>query len=462
MIHPAVGGTLPWNGTEVGGNSEPPLFQVHFTIPWDPVDNAWHPNWPIPEARTYLRNDLDKLTRYLKYGGYISAGLLAAATYYIAPKAFDFIQAGYRETVGYKRNEPERDNWRPREEPENLNRRRIGDESLALPAPEEKMASYEMNDDEPWAAGWRNAPRNYIGRAHGPYNNIGTGAGGPYIRNRIKKAKKKRTPNMYGPPQTTRVSAAGQLVGTINTCVYHEYELVSVTEFEAMVNSYYSIGMNDANTTARVENITNRTAFPSAAKVRLISAKQVFKFRNNDTLPVDFVAYWLIAKVDTSNTPEAALVSGIDDRAGSDAGWELEPWFYPRHSKSFREGFNTVKTHRFRIAPGGEYTLVHEMGSWYYDADMNDSYVEAYKRGMSRWMLLRQMGVISHDDADETLVGYAASEVDLIREKTIKFQHVHAPIIARDTYTDGYDAITDPVIAHVPLDFDIGIDGVND
>jgi hypothetical protein len=243
-----------------------------------------------------------------------------------------------------------------------------------------------------------------------------------------------------------RTSGAGVLTTSINQCSYTNFTIGRSSDYHALMQNFVKIGETDANS-EREETYDLRSW--NQQRLWLTGTVSVMKLRNNSAYPTDIIFYECAAKEYTAVTAESAIDDGLDDLAGTDAGWETEPMFYPTMSKTFNKRYRILNKRKVRLNPGDETTYVVKTAfGKVFDEDYYDSRTaQTIWPRLTKALLIRVQGCISHDQTTSTLVGYASAQIDYVQETTHRYRFIQATQVRRDTYSDGYDAVAQENIA---------------
>lgn len=262
-----------------------------------------------------------------------------------------------------------------------------------------------------------------------------------------KKRFRLKKNEQLGPIQVDKLQSGDQITSTINQVSYNDFQIGTAAVLTALVGYFFQVGETDANA-ERVEEIS-RQSWPGLGRILVRAMYMNMHFRNNTSYPCDLTLYDCTPRVRTDKTPSTAMIEGLDDRAGSDQGWESEPSFYPSDSVTFKRRYQITNTIRVRLNPGDEFNhVLKRKGSFVYNDDWEDDTSDKdIARYRSRFTLARLQGVICHDDTTETNVGFAQAELDVVTTRITKWQHISSNTIERWRYTDQLDTVTTETIA---------------
>lgn len=240
----------------------------------------------------------------------------------------------------------------------------------------------------------------------------------------------KRRPS-FGPTMCRKNATFQQLTCSENQASYTNFVVGDADDINGLFQYNYQIGMNDANTLSRLEQIDPQNYNTTKIYVRCFSRK--LSFRNNYNLAVKITCYWVVPKCDASVTPSAAVAQGLDDLAGSDAGWESQPYFYPEHSMVFRKRFKIVKRKTVELNPGDSFTTHVYGGTGYFDKDWYDNHLDVLdvSRKWYRCCMVRLQGVVGHAVAGSTSGGYMDGKLDCVVEESKIWNNISSTQIAR-------------------------------
>lgn len=236
---------------------------------------------------------------------------------------------------------------------------------------------------------------------------------------KFTRAVQKVVKHTYGPLMLEKNITTNQTISAVNKVAYVSTEIGSPLTYHNLLNNrYIEVGKAD-DLTIREE------VFDLRAQKRVffeVSETKKVTIRVGSKVPAKVIAYWCKPKCRTDLLPIGAITAGLDQMAGSDAGWEDEVCWYPKHSPEFRRLYTVYKTKVLNMEPGGESVLYIKNEPYRFSEDFFDQHgtAEPMWPQTSRFLLLRIQGVVGNDTS--TGVGIASAQIDKVIERTLRFR----------------------------------------
>ena len=282
-------------------------------------------------------------------------------------------------------------------------------------------------------------------RGRGGGRRIGRGGSSLYRRRRRRRAGRRRTRiprHKLGPVQIKKTTHSGVLTTNENECEYAYYQIGDQSEINALMDNYYQLGMDNANTTQRLENLNLRT---TGKKLLIKNCRMSTTFKNNYSTTVRLHIYEVTPRLALPEavTPISTIKDGLDQRAGTVAGWEYEPQYQAEHSNIFRKCYRTIRRRIITLKPGDSTTFHINTGRYFHNEDIFTYAVEnkvEYRPYKTRMLLVRCSGTIGHAATGETTdsIGYMDTKVDFMQHKSYHYQFVDGNEIIRWVRSDAY------------------------
>lgn len=270
----------------------------------------------------------------------------------------------------------------------------------------------------------------------------------------VKAMISRSTKYLESPIQVDRHLNGDSISCAVNLCSYNEYFIGSTTTLEGLLANYKKV--DDAGAGDAVNTITMSTAGYNC-RLKIVSGTEKLTMRNSIKIPVQVDLYWITPKYNASSAPSACLEHGADDLSLGDSDWQVEPWFYPGHAKTFRDLYRVDRHKKVFLEPGQSTVAWLKMKpNITYDPNTNDYNSHTYRRRFCKFMLIRLQGTVSHDQTTNTNVGFGDARLDIVRQTTYKYRFVQANNIKYDQYTDALDALAVAEQPGVDIADDIG------
>lgn len=206
-----------------------------------------------------------------------------------------------------------------------------------------------------------------------------------------------------------------QQISTVNNCVFGEYLLSNPSTIESAVVSKIPYTNTAAPATKATFDATTLN-YPIRYKLNL-KCKMVV--RNNGLQPG-----WLHWKVVASNSNDSnapltdlSAQLTIQNLTAALTNSTTHPGFYWSDCKNIGKFWKTVSSEKCFLNPGDECTIFHNE-DFVYDPEDHDRQSESYMKKYSRFIILRSMGVVSHDKTTTTEVGISDTRFDIVLFKT--------------------------------------------
>ncbi len=274
-------------------------------------------------------------------------------------------------------------------------------------------------------------------------------------RNKKRKAlwaRKHPVPKQMSKQYRDMVTSSVDLSTGVNTTTFHTIKLGSASYWHSLMQRYIQVGETDANV-EREETIDLRAW--NSQKLYISNSYGHITLKNNSSTSTFVQLYWVMPKQRTNIDPQNTIANGLDDKAGTDGGWELQPMFEPQDSKNFKANYVILKRTTGYMQPGDE-QKVYLQGAKQkvFSEDFYDIHSGlANWPGYSPMLMIRIRGAVAHDSVATEEIGYAGAYLDVISETCVKFHFVKPGDVGCWTYTDGYSAfsnVAEQVQAHDP------------
>lgn len=288
------------------------------------------------------------------------------------------------------------------------------------------------------------------------------------IKNQIKKRSKKRESLSLkkrirkveaklkdDPPSTFtyKQDIGGTLSFDPGKCQYKVLDLWDPTAIEACIDAIPYVPVNAPSTTSTI----NATTVTTNQKIPMHVWAKVF-FKNNRTMPVNMTVYVLEFKTTWSSGtgnpvqifPELAadLQKGGLANAGSGDALINNPAFYPSDSTRWKRDLKVIETFKVRLDAGDEYE-VSSGDKIQYNQELSDSEGASTKALFKyhRVIFFRVHGVVSHESAAPTTVGWSDGAVDYILRRVYKVLNIGDGLKTRHFEVSNANTLSVPVIA---------------
>lgn len=272
----------------------------------------------------------------------------------------------------------------------------------------------------------------------------------------LKKKVKKIEAKLKDDPKSLFVykqDIGGQILLAPGKAAYKLIEFWEPTSIEACVDAVPYVPIAAPNTTTTV-NLTTVTA---NQKIPMDLYSKIF-FKNNHSMPLNFVAYILEFKENmtsvTAGSPQVYVEMAADLAKGGlanvSAGDALvnNPAFYPSDSVRWKKDMKVIETFNVRLDAGDEYEISSANKIKYnQEAADNEGGVTKQLRKYTRVCLVRLTGVVAHDKTTTTNVGWGDGGIDFILCRVFKVTDISENLKTNMYEVSNATALGVPVIA---------------
>lgn len=236
------------------------------------------------------------------------------------------------------------------------------------------------------------------------------------LRRMINNVVDNRTVNRW------RDITSGHVGANANECGYHQFQFLGVSEIEDAIDST----LHQANQAAvPTESAIDNTdiSLVSNKRVKILKAKTVVEFRNNDTQPGVLEVYWFGCMDDTvsGNTPlDERGENLVNEEAGSTKLTDVK--YGVMDGIAGIKSWKFLKKRKFLLNTGDSCQLeFNRRKPFMYNA--KDANQESFTmlKGISQVMVIRVQGVVARDSNNIAEVGYNSVDLSYVGRQYLKF-----------------------------------------
>lgn len=241
-----------------------------------------------------------------------------------------------------------------------------------------------------------------------------------------------------------KLTSPAQIACAVKTCSYSASYCMQRSDLVAAIDA-----LPQATVATTPSVISTNFAAANIRPNLMVKHTKIIVFRNNWSIPCDLTLTEFACICDTTDSPfkyseDAAADFGITGFA-TDPRYNLNSAFIT----TVRSQKYTKKVEKtFRLNAGDEvtYKLVGSSGN--INVEDLDIRTQNYLKGMSRILVQRLQGVVSHDDgADDTLVNWADAKLDVIRTDTYTVRYDgNGSVKTHNTGANTLGDVTDAVV----------------
>lgn len=255
---------------------------------------------------------------------------------------------------------------------------------------------------------------------------------------RLKKAVLEKPTALF----VFKSSITNQVLHAANECGYADYVMWDLVALEEVLNAVPYQAIATPQTTAT----TDLTAATRNQKVPMRVFTKIW-IKNNHNMPFDLDYYVWVPKTDFALSGDDVILevaedlakSGIANVAAGDALYN-NPTIYPSDSPLWRQIAKVEEHKKVRLEPGDEITV--SSGDYFtYNQEYRDEHATSITKFMCKHILLRSMGVPSHDETTTTNVGLSDGGYDWVMHR--RYEVISPSDIKTLNYeiSNGYDAM---------------------
>lgn len=237
----------------------------------------------------------------------------------------------------------------------------------------------------------------------------------PSIKKRVKQLEKKLKKQNWH-KHVYKHEATFQVSSIVNQCSYNSGLLWNATIIEQMLQ--YVPYLNPAAPTV-ASNFDGRDIKANTKWALELATKTTI--RNNYLYPANIRCYIVKPKLTTMNVPETDMLNGAAKQANPSIASYVGVTMYPTDFEDFNANWKIIKSCDMQLKSGDECVMPYSE-EVKYDQELQDVNTDTYNRKYTRFIFVRIVGVVCHDQTTTTNIGYSPAKVDAVISRTFRYK----------------------------------------
>lgn len=270
-----------------------------------------------------------------------------------------------------------------------------------------------------------------------------------YIKQRISYADNDEDINTF------RNRWSSQIECELNECVYNTFTLGHRDYLDEVIQDTKITDYDPATELIEQKVVDLDDQHAQTRRIRFLGMKMVGQFRNNGSTPMYMEVYWFRCQRSCNGSalqPYNCWLNSMTNK-GAGAGYDTDTRYNIYDGKQLLSRFWKQTCYKkYLLNAGDELTLsLSNMKPFWYNP--TDSENQDFLRGIAVAMIIRTIGVVSHDSETTTSVGTCNGTIDYIFHSHTKYV---GKISAKTKWLkvgDGdFDAQTVPIVDGPPVE----------